>query len=143
MKKLALLAASLVLVAGAAAGCGGGPPTDASTEDFCKSFDDLESSLNELDPEASDGDIVAALKDGVEQLREVGTPEDMPDDAREGYDISTQSILDLDDDAEEADLDKVEEEFSDEEKEQSEAFETYLDENCDSGSDPSDDGGTE
>ncbi|MEJ7833584.1 MAG: hypothetical protein WKF79_11765 [Nocardioides sp.] len=133
MKKHALLAASLVLVAGTAAGCGGGPPTDASNEEFCASFDELEASLGELDPEAPDEDIIKALQDGVEKVREAGTPEDMPDDAREGYDISTQSVLDLDADASEDDLDKAEEDFSDEEKEKAEAFENYLDENCESG----------
>lgn len=128
--KHALLAASLVLVAGTTVGCGGGPPTDASKEDFCGVFDDFFKTLGEMGEDAGDEEFVKALKDVGEELEEVGTPEDIPDDARRGFEKTLETIAELDDDASQEELDKIEEEFSKDEQKDSDAFDEYLSETC-------------
>lgn len=129
--KHALLAASLVLVAGSTAACGGGAPTDASQADFCGVFEDFYEVVGELGAEAENSDLIEALKDTGEDLEEVGTPEDISDEARAGFELTVKTIEELDDDATEEDLDNLEDDFSEEEKEQSEAFDEYLSETCD------------
>lgn len=136
--KHALLAASLVLVAGTTVGCGGGAPTDASTDDFCGVFDDFYKTASELGADAEDSEVIKALKETGEKLEEVGTPEDMPDDAREGFELTVETIAELDEDATQEDLEKLEEEFSAEEKKKSDAFDKYLEETC---SDPAEEPG--
>lgn len=139
MKKPALLAASLVLVAGTASGCGGGPPTDASTEDFCGAYTDAQNmeALEELDPEAPPEDqakiVVDALKEQAEKLEEVGTPEDIPDDAREGFEIVLEEVGNLDEDEVAEAIKNEDDEFgnpSDSDKEKTDALEEYVDETC-------------
>ena len=139
--KHSLLAASLVLVAAAAVGCGGGggsggggTPSDASADDFCGVFDDFNAAVVELGEDAENSELIAALKDTGEELEEVGTPEDISDDARAGFELTVKTIEDLDDDASEKELESLEEDFSDEEKEQSDAFNEYLSETCEGGS---------
>lgn len=134
--KYALVAASLVLVAGSTAGCGGGAPTDASTADFCGVFEDFYEKVGELGADAENSDIVKALKETGEDLEEVGTPEDMPDDARAGFELTVETLSGLDEDASEADLEELEKEFTDEETEQSDAFDEYLDKTCEEPSEP-------
>lgn len=134
--KHSLLAASLVLVAGTAVGCGGdgggggGAPDDASTADFCGVFDDFYKVVGELGADAENSELIKALKDTGEDLEEVGTPEDIPEDARAGYELTVQTIADLDEDATQEELDGLEEEFSEEEKKQSDAFDEYLADTC-------------
>ncbi len=74
--------------------------------------------------------MIKALKETGEKLEEVGTPEDMPDDAREGFELTVETIAELDEDATQEDLEKLEEEFTDEEKKKSDAFDKYLEETC-------------
>jgi hypothetical protein len=131
----ALFVAGLALVAGTAAGCGGGAapadaPADASREDFCGVFDEFLKDVRELGEDAETADQVKALKDTGERLEEVGTPEDMPEDARQGFELTVQAIAELPDDATDKELDQVQEDFSEEEQEQSDAFDEYLAEAC-------------
>lgn len=129
--RITLAAATLALVAGTTAACGAdGPPADASTEDFCKVFDDFYAELQDLGAESETADQVQALKDTGEELAEVGTPDDIPDEAREGFELAIQTIEDLPDDATEEEISKLEEDFSDAEQEQSDAFDDYLSETC-------------
>ena len=134
--KHALLAASLVLVAGTTVGCGGGAPTDASTDDFCGVFDDFYATVGELGAEADDADVIKALKKTGEDLEEIGTPKDISEDARAGFELTVKTIADLDEDATQEELDDLEKEFSDEETKQSDAFDEYLSETCDEATDP-------
>ena len=137
--KHALLAASLVLVAGSTVACGGGDgsgegsdsaPADASTADFCGVFEDFYKVVGELGAEAENSELISALKDTGKDLEKVGTPEDMPEDAREGFELTVQTIEDIDADATEKDLEDLEKDFTEEQKKQSEAFDAYLSETC-------------
>jgi hypothetical protein len=134
--KLGLLAASLVLVAGGAVGCGddgdsgGGAKKDdgASTEDFCAAFqafaDDLQDVTGE---EANLGEI---LKKAAKRIEDVGTPKGIPDDAKEGLQLTLDAIADLPDDASVEDMGGLEEGFSAADKEKTDAFSEYLEKTC-------------
>jgi len=114
MKK-ALWAAGLLLAATATA-CGGDAPTDASTADFCKNW------LGSPDDETA--------KDAAERFEEVGTPEDIPDDARHGFEILLDVVGNADEDATEEELTRMTEELSEDDKHDVEALITYVGETC-------------
>ncbi|KAA1427910.1 hypothetical protein [Nocardioides antri] len=107
-----------------------GPPADASVEEFCEIVNDASwaEGVDTSDNEA----VVAALQGWGDELAEVGTPEDIPDDAREGYEISLEQIEAL----EASDLDKenafeeLEGKLSEDENEKVEAFTEYESETC-------------
>ncbi len=137
--KRALAAASLVLLAGTGAGCGGdddgggdggGAPSDASVDDFCGTFNDFYAEVEELGEGAADEELVAALKDTGEELEEVGTPEDISDDARAGFEATVEAIGDLPDDATEEDIASLEDDYSEQVKAQVDEFGSYLNDTC-------------
>lgn len=137
--KHALLAASLVLVGGSVVACGGdgggGAPADASKADFCDAYTSLYEDLGELagaGGETPDGDaMLETFQDWAKEMEDVGTPEDIPDDAREGFELVIDQVGDLKaSDLDEAGLQDLDENLSADEKEQGEAFNTYLTDNC-------------
>src|SRR5689334_5006938 len=104
--KHALIAASLVLVAGTAVGCGdgsgsdsGGAPTDASETEFCANFESIAKDITALGADAKPADIVKALKDAGTKLEDTGTPKGISDDERKGFELEVQKIGELPDDA--------------------------------------------
>jgi hypothetical protein len=111
--KHALFAASLVLIAGSAVGCGGddgggsSAPDNASKEEFCSSFGDLFKGIMEAGTDGGGDDVVKSIKDGAADLGDVGTPDGIPDDARHGFEVFINAIEDIDDDADLADLDDL------------------------------------
>lgn len=135
--RTALLAASIALVAGTTVGCGGGEgggaPTDASQADFCGTFEDFYADAAKLGEDSEDSEIVKALKDVGEKLEEIGTPEDISDEAREGFELTVQAIEDLDEDATQEDIEEIDKGFSDDEQKSVDAFDDYLSETCDDG----------
>lgn len=138
--KTAGAAAALSLVL---AGCGGGAsgaPTDASVEEFCTAYTEgFGDAIAAVDPEASEDEqaeaVIDALKEFAEKMEEVGTPEDMSDEAREGFELSLDSISDLsaDDLQDEDAMKKLEEELSGDDKAAAEALQAYVTDNCDLG----------
>jgi hypothetical protein len=140
--KLGLLAATLVLVAGGAVGCGnddgsggkaadgggGGGDDSASTEDFCAAFQAFSDDLEDVD--ASTENLGEILKKAAERIEDVGTPEDIPDDAKEGLELTLDAILDLPDDASVEDMGGLESEFSEADKKKTDAFTDYLEKTC-------------
>jgi len=94
MKKTATIAASLMLVGFGATACGGGgggggdsAPKDASVEDFCtamKGFGDASAEESKV-------------ADHVDELKDTGTPSDMPEDARKGFEFIIDNAKKLDD----------------------------------------------
>lgn len=134
MKKPALSIIGLALAASTLTACGGGISTDASVKEFCNGFESVGEDAG--DPTAEDFDIeeaIEALQEDVEKLRETGAPEDISDEALEGFDISTQAVLDVDSDISKEEFQKLEfdEQFSKDEKKKSDAFEEYLSKTCD------------
>lgn len=142
--KHALIAASLVLVAGTVAGCGGdsstsssqdkgapsGPPTDASVSEFCGTFKSIGQDVAKLGKDAKDTEIVAALKKAGTQLDDTGTPKNITSDARQGFQITVKLIGGLADNATQADVGKIDDSLSATEKKQEDAFNTYVAATC-------------
>ena len=91
------LASSAVL-----AGCGGaaeGAPTDASPEEFCAAIDwFVDEGLDRFkggEPPPAADDMAELARDWSDRLVEVGTPENMSIDAREGFEAFVDRIDDL------------------------------------------------
>jgi hypothetical protein len=135
--KLGLLAASLVLVAGGAVGCGGdddggGASGTASVKEFCgalKEFkDDLAGQDPGTDPEAVKA-YVQSLKTAANRLDDVGTPKEIPAAAEAGFALTVKRIRDLSDDATVDDLAALGD-VSDEDRKKLDALDEYIDKTC-------------
>jgi hypothetical protein len=130
--KLALTAASLVLVAGGAVACGGndGGSSDktASTSDFCGAFEQFYQDLTKIGQD--DKNLGKVLKDAAARIEKVGTPKGIPADAKEGLQITLDAIDKLPDNATADDISSLDSKFSDADKKKTDAFSTYLDKTC-------------
>ncbi|MEJ7833583.1 MAG: hypothetical protein WKF79_11760 [Nocardioides sp.] len=139
MKRYALLAAGLGLVVGTAAGCGDGPPTDASTEEFCEAYADARNpdALEDFDLGATAEEkaevLVDALDEQADNLDQVGSPEGIPDDAREGFGVFIEQLAGVDEDDLAEAIENQDEDFddiSDSDKEKTDALEVYASGTC-------------
>lgn len=133
--KHALIAASLVLVAGTTFGCGGdsddkAAPETTSTDDFCTAYKSLFSSFEGATTPPSDAEAVTAIKDWADEMEQTGTPEDIPADAKEGFDLVLETIADIPDDATKQEIQQLTEDLSTEEQKASDAFGTWASETC-------------
>ena len=136
MKK-ALLAASLVLVAGSAVGCNSsnnssaGAPSDVSEKDFCANIDSISKDMGGLGANSKPADIVKALKDAGKKIEDTGTPAGISADARKGFDIEVQKIKDLPDNAATMqDLQSLQSGLSKDEQASVKAFDDYVTKTC-------------
>lgn len=125
----------LALSLSACGGGGSGAPDDASAEEFCGAYNSLFEHMSDVDPEASADERAEAgvemMKDWAKEMEDTGTPEDMSDEAREGFELIVDTASDIDaDDLE--NLEDMEGEFSGDEQDAAKAFQTYVGENCDS-----------
>lgn len=119
-------------------GAGGGAPSDASEGDFCDTQTSLIDDLLPDDltnPEVpSNEEMAEAVKGWGAKLEEIGTPEDIPDDARKGFEAVVQQAKEID--ASDFTIEKLEEleqggeNASAEVKAQATAFSDYLTEKC-------------
>lgn len=118
--RLALVGASLALVAGFTAACGGDTPDNASKDEFCDAWKKTAETVM-----TSEGDF-DKLKGSYEDAFEVGTPEDISDDAREGFEVMEDVLKEADSQEE---LDEMQEPSEDDSK-KVEEFTSYLSEKC-------------
>jgi hypothetical protein len=141
------LSSAVLLVGAVTAACGGGgsgAPSDASEDGFCDAANSL---LTDLMPEdmstpevPSDEDMAQAVKDWGDRMEEVGTPDGISDEAREGFEAVLAQIEDID--ASDFSAENLEElgdggaQASEEVQRQAEAFGDYVTETC---GDPMDD----
>lgn len=108
-----LAGASLILAAAFLTGCGGDDaadsPDDASTEEFC---DAMEGAPTSEEPSEDE------LDDWAEELNDTGTPDDIGDDEREGFEKFVETLEDInpDDFDSDAGLEDVIEDEDDREK---------------------------
>jgi hypothetical protein len=137
LKRFAGAGSAAVLLAFSLTACGGGAPTDASSEDFCDAYNGQLEALGEIDPEGTPEEqseaLVDALKDYADKLEEVGTPENISDDAREGFEITIDELGDLDaGDVQKAIEDGNNEfaEVSKDDEEKAAAFDEYATKEC-------------
>ena len=132
--RLGLLAASLVLVAGAA-GCGddgggGGDAKDApSTKEFCGALKDFQDDFSKTDPTKDLKGYIESLKEAADKLEDVGTPDDMPADAQDGFQLTVKKIKDLDEGATVDDLAGIGD-VSDEDEKKLDALNEYIARTC-------------
>ncbi|PWN03389.1 hypothetical protein DJ010_09820 [Nocardioides silvaticus] len=132
MNPLQRAASAVAAVAAVLAlGSCGGPPTDASRTEFCATATDQ--SWAESLGEDTDGDAIAdAVRGWGDDLRETGTPEGIPDDAREGFELTVDYLRHVDaDDFEDLGAPApVNDDLSEEEQDKVTAFDEYVAETC-------------
>jgi hypothetical protein len=89
--------AAAVLLTGDDDGGGGGnaddAPDSASVEDFC---DGLNAFDEEIGDDLSDEEKVDQAHELADELSEIGTPDDISDDAREGFELYLKAISEVD-----------------------------------------------
>jgi len=128
IKRPAAAVGAAVLLAFSLSACGGAP-TDASEEDFCEAYNGI-AEVGEIDEDDFDAQADAA-NDYAEELEEVGTPENIPDDARKGFEVWVEVFGDLDaDDLEDEDAQKAIEDKYEDDEDDVEAFSAYAAETC-------------
>ena len=129
MKKLATLATAALLTTLAACGGGGsgagaGAPKDASVDDYCKSF------VAVFTEGGSDmtGITGKDIQSWGDRLAETGTPSEMSDDERAGFEIFVKFASEVDSGAS---IDDIEDpKVSDDEQAQVDAFLEYSGTTC-------------
>ena len=132
--KLGLALGGVLLVTPGLVSCGGddsdGSSSDesVSVDDFCAAAAKFENTFTETDT-TNLAEGLEALKDSARELKDVGTPDDIPDDAREGLTLTLDKLIAMPDDADESVLLDVLD-LSGDEKAKSMAFEDYLDDTC-------------
>jgi hypothetical protein len=133
------MTSAVLLVGAVTSACGGsGAPTDASEKDFCETQSSLFADLMPDDmtnPELpSDEAMAEAVKDWGAELEQVGTPEDIPEDARKGFEAVVEQAKEID--ASDFSVEQLEElaaggkDASQEVQDQAQAFSDYLTETC-------------
>ncbi|ABL79700.1 MULTISPECIES: hypothetical protein [unclassified Nocardioides] len=111
-------------------GSGAKAPDDASTDDFCATFNSL---FEKVLSQATSGDsaaVISALKDWAADIEDVGTPSAMPDDARHGFELFVDQAKKLDENASLEDLQNLGDDLSADDQADGEAFTTWTEENC-------------
>ncbi len=149
-KALAVIIAAIVLVVGGivtAVAVVSGDDDDsaddidsggsASVEEFCDVFTGLASGMIDRvdlgDSEEEQGGVmVEVLNEWAAEMEDVGVPEGMSDEARDGLELIVETAADLEPGDIQAlsDLERLEESFSDDEQEAVTAFEEYAADNC-------------
>ena len=131
--KLGLLAASLVLVAGGAVGCGcdggGGGGHDApSAKEFCGALKDFQTAYANSDPTDLKA-YIKTIKQAAARLGDLGTPDSMPSDAKAGFALTVQRIKALPDDSTVDQLAQIGD-VSDADQKKHDALDDYIGTTC-------------
>ena len=122
--KVAAAAALLVVLLGTAA-CGSSDssssasaagPTDADKTSFCDTFKQLSNTTTPQEAAAA--------------FQKVGTPSDITDDARQGYEVLVSHLSTMADDASSSDLTAMQKSLSATDEKDVVAFVTYLTKEC-------------
>jgi hypothetical protein len=124
--KTGLLTASLLLVGASVAGCSGGAPTDASEKEFCDSLTSVFEDVD-LTDQPTEKEALELIKSWAKDLDKVGTPDDIPDEAREGFELMIKEVAKL---RAQEDFAQLDADLSESEKKAAEAFDTYTTETC-------------
>lgn len=121
------------LLALALTACGGDAPTDASTRDFCDAVQDIFETNSEVQGDEPTEDEWEEIQDAYDDLGEVGTPDDIGDSERNGFEVVVDTITGLDyDEAKKvfASEDDSIPGVSEEEDKDADAFFEYVEEKC-------------
>ncbi|MFC5175551.1 hypothetical protein [Nocardioides taihuensis] len=127
MKQALLTLAVLAVISVTSVACNAGrPPTDASPDTFCAQVHDFYSGVDRLGGGASNHEVAGLVKQLARRLADVGTPGDIPTDARQGFELTLDAIHDLPDDASTAEVEAIDADLSLDERRDTQAFDTYL-----------------
>ena len=135
IKRPLALAGATVLMGLTLTACGGSYPTDASKDDFCNGFKDIVSATTSVKGDEPNESEWKKIQKAYGDLGDTGTPKDIGDDERKGFEAMVDAITDLDyKDAKKAFGDKdgsssVPGVSKDDEK-NIEKFTTYVGKNC-------------
>ncbi|GAA4815805.1 hypothetical protein ACFQ0K_07440 [Nocardioides caeni] len=88
-------AGAAVLLALSLTACGG-YPSDASEKDFCDEITNISEVSLSIEGDEPTEDEWKDIQAAYEDLGEVGTPEDIGDDERAGFEAAVDAITDLD-----------------------------------------------
>ncbi|WP_459974610.1 hypothetical protein, partial [Nocardioides pyridinolyticus] len=111
-------------------GGGSAAPDDASLDEFCETFNGLFERVLSEDVAGDQAASVRALKDWAKDLEEVGTPSDIPDDARHGFDLFVEQAQQIEEDASLTDLEKLSEDLSEADQADGDAFSDWAQDSC-------------
>jgi hypothetical protein len=114
MRRVTAVCAAL-LTSAALAGCGG-IPENASVKEFCKAGERFSSATK----------FGAGVK-AAENLHDTGTPKNIPDDARDGFEVVVDMVTGSKDTK---DLQKRFDKLSDKDKASMDALDTYIRKTC-------------
>jgi hypothetical protein len=151
--KIAGIALTLGCLGGALTGCGGSDgdgapkadasksdapksdaskpdaPTSAATEEFCEQFLGLAKQLVKIDVK-DPGKSVAEIKEWAAGMEDYGTPSEMTDEARQGFEVVVSRFVELPADATVEELQTVGADLSAEDNKATQAFGNWTAENC-------------
>ena len=131
IKRPAAALGAAALLAFSLTACGGGSsdaPDDASEDEFCETFNSIFESFGEGGGEPTEEEF-EEFQDRVAELADVGTPEDISEEQREGFEVFVDAIADADFD----EIDMESETFpgvSEEDNAKTEDFANYAFEKC-------------
>ena len=125
-----LVAAALTACSDDSGGGGSAAPEDASVDEFCETFNGLFEQVLSEDVAGDQAAMVRALKEWAKDIEEVGTPSDIPDDARHGFELFVEQAQQIDEDASLADLEKLGEDLSAADQADGDAFSDWAQDSC-------------
>lgn len=122
----------LVTALGACSDAGGGAAAsdDPSLEEFCETFDGLFERVLSEDVAGDRAATVRALQDWAKDLEEVGTPGDIPEDVRHGFELFVEQAQAIEEDASLADLERLVEDPSAADHADGDAFSDWVQDSC-------------
>ncbi|MEP9362852.1 hypothetical protein ABLE68_07805 [Nocardioides sp. CN2-186] len=130
----ALLLSGLTACGGSdGGGSGSAAPDDASKDDFCTAFNGLYEKVMADMTSADTSKAIAAFKDWAADMKKVGTPDDMPEDARRGFEVFVDAAAKIDDDATVDDLQNLGDDLSQADQDAGDTFGNWASDNCPSG----------
>ena len=144
--KPAALVAAVLLVLGLVSGCGssdsssptasddggsaGAPPTAATVEEFCGTFTEMIQQAQDAGQDMSDAEAIKVAKQTADKLAQIGSPADMPADAREAFELAIEKIRSIPDDATRKEMGAIADDLTDSQKKNLDALTSYVTTTC-------------
>lgn len=125
----------VVLTAGVLAGCGDEPaaetdPGPTRVEAYCLAYSEYFQERAALGPQAKDSEVIASMKGWAADLEGLEPPEEMSADALAGREKWLELVGQIDEDDTQEDVVALEQELSQQDMSQVQAFFSFNDEAC-------------
>ncbi len=129
--------AALALLVGSVTACGGdsgdaaqSAPDDASKAEFCDTYVSQMKAMAQGNPEEDAGAAVERMQNWAEEMTGVGTPKDMPGEARRGFETIVAEVGKLDAGASQRELEQLGEDLGATAEKEVAAFGEYTFQAC-------------